>query len=61
MRKNVVKDDSFTIDFTYVTKIVGNNKNTRKDKTQILPISEIDEVKKENDLKVEEKLNDLFF
>lgn len=47
-----VKDGLFTIDFTYGTKIVGNNKNTRKDKTQFLSISEIDEIKKENVLKV---------
>lgn len=44
--RKAVKDGLFTIDFTYGTKIVGNNKNTRKDKTQILTISEINEVKK---------------
>lgn len=42
--RNAVADGLFTIDFTYGTKIVGNNKNIRKDKTEFLSISEIKEL-----------------
>lgn len=39
--KSAVADGIIAIDFTYNTKIVGNEKNTRKDKVVFLSVSEI--------------------